>query len=292
MGNPQNLNLTFLDGNNKGRIECTSPGWSGIIHIIPRSHIKQLSSLKKLSDSCICIFIEQRIMGRPVILVEKLDKGKKSISMTETVPDTIKRWTHTIFITDREKCLDKEYLVYLADVLARHAVESGESFVVNETKEPLPDIPTEIMLGINEYAEHAIKIISLIGFTGFETLPKLSVETVDAKEFTMKIHGRKAVGYISNDKFILRKGSQLVEETKGSCLPSCDHYRDLYESFISEDYETTKNLSFPDHRAAAAFISGSSANGDYYWRTQDGIRIGQLDVSVIRRKRKARAYHD
>ncbi|WP_213471216.1 DUF4357 domain-containing protein [Paenibacillus dendritiformis] len=104
--------------------------------------------------------------------------------------------------------------------------------------------------------------------------------------FYLDIGGLKATGYLSNNGFVVIKGSDLSLELKESLSMS---YKNIREILIEKEvikvdgnkYKFYKDYEFSSSSAAAATIVGYSINGRISWKDEKGKTLKQLEEESL-----------
>ena len=100
--------------------------------------------------------------------------------------------------------------------------------------------------------------------------PKQGVLTIVSKNINAK-------GYMTDDGFIVLKGSQMRKETRKSCRDLILKRREnLIASGKVVDYVFAEDVSFSSPSAAAGVILGGDSNGLVCWQNESGILLKQL----------------
>ena len=105
--------------------------------------------------------------------------------------------------------------------------------------------------------------------------------TVNAPENAIVLHlaSKKvsASGCVTEDGFIVFKGSQICTETRSSCRDWVKKRRaELVSSGKVKDWVFTKDIIFASPSSAAAVIFGGETNGLIAWKNVDGLTLKQI----------------
>ena len=100
--------------------------------------------------------------------------------------------------------------------------------------------------------------------------PKQGVLTIVSKSINAK-------GYMTDDGFIVLKGSQMRKETRKSCRDLILKRREeLIASGKVVDYVFAEDITCSSSSAAAGVILGGDSNGLVCWQNESGVLLKQL----------------
>lgn len=126
---------------------------------------------------------------------------------------------------------------------------------------------------MEEFIKLSKMIVGVLGHKVFETpVDKINLNPntllLNSNEF--KFNGKyNAKGIISNEGFVVLKGSEISPTIKKSCPPAIIKARQQYSNKII-NYILTIDIPFNSASAAAKFVGGSSLSGNVCWITKDG----------------------
>lgn len=126
---------------------------------------------------------------------------------------------------------------------------------------------------MEEFIKLSKMIVGVLGHKVFETLvDKISLkpDVLLPNSQVFKFNGKyNAKGIISNEGFVVLKGSEISSTIKKSCPPATIKARQQYSNRII-NYILTIDIPFTSASAAAKFVGGSSLSGNACWITEDG----------------------
>lgn len=80
-----------------------------------------------------------------------------------------------------------------------------------------------------------------------------------------------------SDGFVVKKGSVISSKQTKSCPEYVTKKREQYNDQIDSDFMLLEDILFNTPSGAAAFVCGSSANGNVEWKTSDGTTLKELE---------------
>ena len=91
-----------------------------------------------------------------------------------------------------------------------------------------------------------------------------------------KRNGANAIGQITADGFVVKKGSAISSKITNSCPESVIKKRDQNKDRIKE-YILQDDILFNSPAGAAGVVVGGSTNGNTEWKTADGVTLKELE---------------
>ena len=125
-----------------------------------------------------------------------------------------------------------------------------------------------------------------LGHKVFEPLAALSTVPADDKHPTdeepllnFENANAKATGRRTSEGFVVLKGSILSQKIAKSCPEIAIKARTKYKDKINESNTLMDDVLLSSPSAAAAFVGGSSLNGNELWKREDGRTLNNLEKS-------------
>ncbi|MDD3999888.1 MAG: GIY-YIG nuclease family protein [Bacilli bacterium] len=280
------INVFLMDGDPTLRIKCTLQNWTGIAYKIPRTMLEQC----KEGKNDIVKHLKQT--GIYFLLGEDVSSGSKAIYIGQAVSRkngdgllcrllehqrNIKEkywgdWNEVIVFTTQNDSFGPTEISYLENKFTNLARESGR-YDVKNGNEPNPGNFTEEKESeLLEFIDYARIIMGVLGHKAFEEIVKMSnSQNIQSKEIPIfHFKGKyNAQGIITNEGFVVLKGSQISNEIKQSARDSVAKARKANTNRIN-NYVLSEDILFTSPSAAADFVGGCSLSGNVVWKTDDG----------------------
>ena len=90
----------------------------------------------------------------------------------------------------------------------------------------------------------------------------------------------KAIGIRTSDGFVVKKGSLISSKLTKSCPEHIIKKREQYKDQIDAEYKLLEDILFNTPSGAAAFVCGSSANGNVEWKNADGVTLKEIEENT------------
>lgn len=278
----RSINVFLIDGTPTGKIKCTLQNWTGVAYKIPRNLLDSCKNNENLSNHL-------KQTGVYFLLGERSDTGEQFIYVGQAVvrkngeglsirlqehknnPEK-DYWNEAIVFTTTNNSLGPTEISYLENKFCSMAISAGR-YIVKNGNEPNPgNITEEKESEMEEFVEYARIVMGVLGHKAFEPV----IQKEEPKEIqnpdnpTFKFKGKhNATGVITNEGFVLLKGSEISKTTQKSCPPGVIKARQQFSSKIN-NFTLNNDIPFSSSSAAASFVAGSSKSGNACWVTLDG----------------------
>ncbi len=271
------ITLFLIDGEPGGRIMAELSNWTGKAYKIPRELIRTSDDRKELHTAGIYILLgRDDIENLPVVYIGE----------TERVLDRIKQhndkdfWNEAIIFISKDENLNRAHVQYMERKLYDIAKDVSRSILKNESRPRGAHISEPDKAEMDEFIDNIIMLTGVLGYKIFERID------TTAKTVFYLVKPKKnieAKGILSNEGFIVLKGSKLSEEIQPSCSESHIETREMLVNWGIIDtskWTFIKDYEFTSPSKAASVVLGRNANGLTEWKTKDGQTLKEyLDFS-------------
>ncbi len=271
--------------------------WTGHAIACPRNRLNELSNWPEAAKPGIYFLFESRFGdSKPTAYIGE----SENVSLRITSHDRNKDfWNEVIIFTSKDENLTKSHIKYLESTLVnlskkadRYSLENGNT----PTESSLPRADRDAM---KEFVENARMVLGILGYSILE--PILKVKTVDEtnrttnngniivnllSELTFTVNDLSAQGAVTDEGFVLKKGSQL-SKTNTASIPGKllnIKYRLIKEGMLEDDGErliAKEDILLSSPSYAAAIVAGTSRSGPQSWKAVNGQTMKQIeDVSL------------
>ena len=271
----QVVTLILKNGNAQGILECQIDEWYGISYKIPRNKIRDAKALDYINNT-----------GVYILFGEEAETSKKIayIGETEKIYERIKKhnietdfWNECIVFMSENNSLNKAHIKYIENELYNIAKETNRFEIRNDT------VPTRSSLGsadeirAKKFVEKIKIITPLIGYKLFDRVITEEQSTNDNLLY-LTINGiNYAKGMMTDEGFVILKGSKLRENISGSLSKSlvnyCERERnstDIIDGIFVDDHL----CSTPS--MAAVLILGRNSDGYNEWKNKDNVSLRKI----------------
>ncbi len=283
-----NINLFMIDETPTGRIKCKIETKSGIVYKIPRRLFDACKSgggdiVKHLKQTGVYFLLGENVEGKSTIYVGQADVRKSGDALNVRLAEHIKNekekywndWNEIIVFTTTDNSLHSTQISYLENQFRNLAIKA-KRFVVQNSIEPFSgNISEEDESNMKSYIKDVCMIVGILGYKVFEPLVDREEIKINKNEFIYQ--GKfKAKALITNEGFVLLKDSEINPTINPSAGYATANAREKNKNIINNN-KLTEDILFSSPSAAAMFVSGSSANGNLYWKNKDGKSPKELE---------------
>ena len=193
-------------------------------------------------------------------------------------------WTEAVVFTTSNNSFGPTEISYLENRFCGLALAAKRYDVKNGVDPTQGNITEEKESELEEFVDYARIVMGTLGHKVFE--PLISVAAIPTAEaqpaneeplLYFENANAKATGRRTSEGFVVLKGSILSPKTTKSCPEAAIKARAKYTDKIDENNTLTEDVLLPSPSAAAAFVGGSSLNGNEMWKTKDGITLKNLE---------------
>jgi len=291
MKSGKSVRLFLADGTPGGLLTAEIMNWTGHVAAAPRSGLAALLKREEAKRTGIYMLLgddPENLGGITAYIGEADDISKRLYQHNRPEEQNGKDfWNRVIILTSKDTNLTKAHARYLESRLIALALQANRAELVNSTNPPAINLPEADLSDMEYFIEQAKIILPVLGVNilrSAKTIMKSSsVDAFDAINTspTFKLELKKA-GIVAtaqevDGEFTVMPGSTARFEWVGVIGHNYARLREKLEQdgtlAISHNQKTrefTHEYVFSSPSAAAAVISGRSANGRTAWFTEDG----------------------
>lgn len=265
------IELFLLDGNPNDRIICNISNWDGIGIKIPKTKLKESKNRNELKNT-----------GLYLLFNKNENDGSVYIGEAENVFDRLLQhlsedtWNEALIFVKKDNNLNKAHVKFLENYFYRLAVETDRYVVKNSTVPTKSSISESDVATMEEFAYYIKMITNTLGYKAFEKL--VENETQEGNKYFINSIGLNAVGRMTNEGFVVIKGSISNNNFKKASAESLkrkwEYLRE--ENIVDENGIFTKDYLFSSPSLAAAMILGRNANGLTEWKNKQNKTLKEV----------------
>jgi hypothetical protein len=191
-------------------------------------------------------------------------------------------WTHAAVFTSKDQNLNKAHVQYLEARLVGLAREAKRAERDNGNIPQLPALSEADTADAECFLGDLLLCLPVVGFSLFE---KAKAGAAKSRDLFLKAKGIEARGVDSPEGFVVRAGSQAVQEE----VPSIHGYlTDVRKSLVAQgvlepagtSYILTQDYTFNSPSTAAGVLLGRSANGRTEWKDAKGRTLKETQEAA------------
>lgn len=294
----RSIRLFLVDGSPNGLLTAEIMNWTGHALTGPRTRLAELVKRPECSRTGVYFLVgpDPNNAARPLVYIGESDDVAKRLKQHNQPEEKGGKdfWERVCLITSKDQNLTKAHVKYLESQLIALATASGRCGLKNGTAHEYTILPEADQADMAFFIEQIRTILPVLGFDFLrEAAAKPApVETgitppSPTFELTLPKYNIKARAQEVDGEFIVLAGSKAREKwvgVKGG-------YEGLFDQLVTDGIMAptkgkhcifTKDHAFSSPSAAAAVISGRSANGRTSWFVEGGkVTYGEWQAQQV-----------
>lgn len=282
------LTVYMIDGNEYGARIAEIGNWVGKAFYTPRTTISKVIVRDEFDNPGIyCL----KSTSESDSYQEKIYIGEAEnirARLKQHLKDTKKDFVEILFFISKDDLLTKTQIKYLESRIVQLAIESKNAEIENGNIPSLPTLHEADKSDMEYFLEQMKLIFPVMGFRFLISTIVKPVEIEDNKKdeiktlFKINNNNIKAQMYISDQGFVVKKGSQGKKKLSNSCTET---YRKLRAKLIDTEilkdegdfYIFLEDTIFSSPSAASNMILGRNSNGYTEWVTENGVTLKKIE---------------
>jgi len=279
----RSIRLFLVDGSPNGLLTAEIMNWTGHTLTGPRTRLSELVKRPECSRTGIYFLVgpDPDNTARPLVYIGESDDVAKRLKQHNQPEDKGGKdfWERVCLITSKDQNLTKAHVKYLESQLISLATASGRCGLKNGTAHEYINLPEADQADMAFFIEQIRTILPVLGFDFLREAAAKPLNTDSASttpppsptfELTLPKYNIKAQAQEVDGDFIVLAGSKAREKWVGVH----GGYEGLFDQLLTDgvlesaegqDCVFTKDHAFSSPSAAAAVVSGRSANGRISW---------------------------
>lgn len=272
--------------------------WTGQAVACPRSRLGELPSWPEASKPGVYFLFEARLGdSKPLAYVGESENVSERLTSHDRAKDF---WNEVVVFTSKDENLTKAHVKYLESTLVALARAADRYDLENGNTPPMSSLPRADRDAMAEFTENIRMVLGTLGYPVLEpllrqrpSLPQLqepaqpSLATKgEMVELVFKVNNLTAYGSVTDEGFVLKKGSQVsrtntdsaatrVIKTKEQLLADGRLAQEGDHLVLQEDFLLSSSSY------AAVMVAGTSRSGPQSWTTRDGRTLKSLEDAAV-----------
>jgi hypothetical protein len=291
----RSIRLFLVDGTPNGLLTAEIMNWTGHVLTGPRTKLSELVQRPECGRTGIYFLVgpDPENSLRPLVYIGESDDVGTRLKQHNRPEDKGGKdfWEKVCLVTSKDQNLTKAHVKYLESLLIQNAGQVGRCKLINGTAHEYINLPESDRADMAFFMEQIRTVLPVLGFdflreTARPSLPKQpgSVTASDTSPrftFEMPRHRIRAMGQEIDGDFYVLEGSLARGEWSGVDGGYQNLFQQLCDDGVLTETEQglrrfTADYAFSSPSAAAAVVSGRSANGRISWKAEDsGLTYGE-----------------
>ena len=304
----KSIRLFLADGTPGGLLTAEIMNWTGHVVAAPRSDLAALLKRPEAIRTGIYILIgdDPNSLGGTIAYIGEGDDVSKRLYQHARPEDQGGKdfWDRAIVLTSKDTNLTKAHARYLESRLITLAQQANRTSLVNGTAPPPLPLPEADISDMEYFISQAKIVLPVLGVNLLRAVPTMPVAEQQGSgmaatlsvqspifELTLKKSGIAATAQEIDGEFTVFEGSTARSEWQGVEGHGYKRLREKLEEdgtlVLTNDgsfRRFTRNQVFASPSAAAAMVTGRSANGRVEWKVQgSGLSYGSWQSEGVDR---------
>lgn len=290
----RSIRLFLVDGTPNGLLTAEIMNWTGHVLTGPRSKLSELVQRPECGRTGIYFLVgpDPDNSLRPLVYIGESDDVGTRLKQHNRPEEKGGKdfWEKVCLVTSKDQNLTKAHVKYLESLLIQNASQVGRCKLINGTAHEYINLPESDRADMAFFLEQIRTVLPVLGldFLRETSRPSRAPESAPATEseasprFTLEVprHGIRATGQELDGEFYVFKGSLARGSWVGTERGYQSLYNQLCEDGVLVESDGTRifneDQSFSSPSAAAAVVSGRSANGRISWKAEgNGLTYGE-----------------
>lgn len=262
--------------------------WTGQALLCPRNRVAELAQWQATVQRPGVYFLmgSENIAQRDAYIGE----GEVAAERIKTHVSGKDFWQEVIVFTSKDENLTKAHIKYLEARIIQLARAAGRYRLINQNDGTLVVLPRADKDAMEEYLNNARILLGALGHRILDPIVEQpSNQSSQLVRLFYSVRGANAIGTVTDDGFVVFKGSTALTQVNDSIRPS--GYAALKEDLIKagklvkrgDILQFASDTLFSSASAAAAVVYGNAANGRVCWKTQEGHTLKDIEEEQARR---------
>ena len=280
----RSLELYYIDGRPDGMLTAELFNWTGHVLMAPRTQIATALRRPEAGYAGIYLLLGEQ-EGEPRAYVGESEDIAARIRAHDGAKDW---WTAAVLVTTAGNKLNKAHVRYLEARLIEEARGIGRVPLDNGTSPARPSLSEADVAKMEAFLDNLLIVLPAVWVDMFITrtrptasappmiVSSVGLQTVVPPELTASVRfdleirkrGIKAAAVLRGGELVVEAGSLAREPYGGSSYATLNTELVQAGTLVrdGDHYRFTRNYAFRSPSAAAAAVTGRSANGTIEWK--------------------------
>ncbi len=258
--------------------------WTGQALLCPRNRVPELAGRWDAVVSRPGVYF---LLGADQLAAREVYIGEAEDVLTRLKDHVARKdfWQEVLIFTSKDENLTKSHVKYLESRLLTQAKQAGRYDIQND-KQPVPSgLPRADQDAMEEFLMQVPLLLGVLGHRVLDPLAKPSNATDGSQKFTYTVKEAKASGVVTDEGFVVRRGSTALKGTTEGMAPGWIALKNellATKKLVEEGalLTFTEDVLFSSPSAAAAVVYGNVANGRMVWKTAEGRTLKDIEESA------------
>ncbi len=279
------IELFLVNGSADSIITAELSNWNGKAIKIPRIEISTCDRVDIQQAGVYFLFCKEED-GTDSVYIGEAENVKERLVQHLRDYQTEKEkyyWNTAVIFIGRD--LNKALIRYLENRFVEVARSCNRYKVLTKITYRNTVMKESQIAVMEEFIDNVKILINTLGYKVLEPVLKVTPEGAPdnhEQEFYISIGNASAVGVVTSEGFVLRKGACVNEKTSIRSLGASMTKRreKIFAEGKVDGLTTNEDILFSSSSAAADFVLGYSVSGPAVWKNKEGYSMKELDERV------------
>ncbi|EKO3674590.1 GIY-YIG nuclease family protein [Vibrio metschnikovii] len=286
----RSIRIFLADGSPTGLRHVEIANWSGQALACPRSRFSELSRWDESKRPGVYFLFENSAGDNNSAYIGESEDVFKRLADHDRKKEF---WNEVIIFTSKDENLTKGHIKYLEARLVELSLESDRYKLENNNTPTKSTLPRADAAAMEEFIDNIRIVLGSLSHRLLEPIlkPLTMDNTVKPSslvdyDFSFTVNKLTANGKVTDDGFLLLKGSQIALNSSES-MPGKS--KSIKDDLIAEQvlelkdnhYVLMKDKLMSSSSYAASLVAGNSRSGPQSWKASNGDYLKKIEETLV-----------
>ncbi|MBN2058067.1 MAG: GIY-YIG nuclease family protein [Candidatus Saganbacteria bacterium] len=275
------IKIFLIDDEPNGLKTAELSNWVGQAIVIPRNKLKETKQRPECNKPAVYFLVgkENEEALLPTTYIGEAENLWNRLSTHDSSKDF---WQTAVAFVSKDNNLTKAHVRYLESRCLALATQAKRYDLENDTESSLPSLPEADIAEMEEFLSNLKLLLAALGYPILQEIIAKGQNNIADPLFTCKGKAAMATGRMTNDGFVVYKGSTVsanissaVTERNTKVIGKLLSSKYL-EKRDDKLYIFVKDFMFNSPSAASDIILGNSTSGWKRWKTEGGKTLEEI----------------
>jgi len=287
----RSIRIFLADGSPTGLRHVEIANWSGQALACPRSRFSELGKWEESKRPGVYFLFENSAGDNNVAYIGESEDVFKRLADHDRKKEF---WNEVIIFTSKDENLTKGHIKYLEARLVEISKSADRYNLENSNTPTKSSLPRADAAAMEEFIDNIRIVLGSLSHRVLESVSAASLppqlepkeDSLINYEFSFKVNKVMAKGRVTDDGFLLLKGSQIVCKSFASMPGTNLQIRErMISDGLLEDkggyYLLVKDKLMSSSSYAATLVAGNSRSGPQSWKTPTGEMLKVIEERLV-----------
>nr|WP_275114032.1 GIY-YIG nuclease family protein [Psychromonas antarctica] len=287
----RSIRIFLADGSPTGLRHVEIANWSGQAIGCPRSRFSELGKWEESKRPGVYFLFENSAGDNNVAYIGESEDVFKRLADHDRKKDF---WNEVIVFTSKDENLTKGHIKYLEARLVEISKSADRYQLENSNTPTKSSLPRADLAAMEEFIDNIRIVLGSLSHRILEPISSIICQTVAENkddslanyDFSFKVNKIIANGRVTDDGFLILKGSQIAHKSSSSMPGKSLIAKDqMISGGLLEDksnhFVLVKDKLMSSSSYAAALVAGNSRSGPQSWKTTDGVFLKIIEERLL-----------